>query len=134
MDGTTLVGVVVALVLQTLLGALAIWIVSKLNVGLTVSGFGGAILAAIVIAVVTVLVNFLLASVLVTTGISLGIWSGIVGLIIAAIVLLLSDKILPSLKVNGFVGALAAAVTIGVVNLLIALVLTGLGMVLPGSA
>lgn len=46
MDGATLVGVVVALVLQTLLGALAIWIVGKLNVGLTVSGFGGAILVA----------------------------------------------------------------------------------------
>lgn len=112
MDGTTLVGVIVALVLQTLLGALAIWIVSKLNVGLSVNGFGGAILAAIVIAVLTTMISFLLASVLVTTGMALGLWSGIVGLIVAVVVLLLSDKILPSLKVNGFVGAVAAAVTI----------------------
>lgn len=125
MDAATITGVIVALVLQTLLGALAIWIVSKLNIGLAVDGFGGAILAAIVIAVFTTLFNFLLSSVLVTTGISLGIWSGIVGLIIAVVVLMLSDKILPSLKVNGFVGAVAAAVTIGVVNLLIALVLVG---------
>lgn len=125
MDAATITGVIVALVLQTLLGALAIWIVSKLNIGLAVDGFGGAILTAIVIAVFTTLFNFLLSSVLVTTGISLGIWSGIVGLIIAVVVLMLSDKILPSLKVNGFVGAVAAAVTIGVVNLLIALVLVG---------
>ncbi|HMQ29968.1 MAG TPA: phage holin family protein [Chloroflexaceae bacterium] len=129
MDGTTLVGTIVALVLQTLLGALAIWIVGKLNLGLSVSGFGGAILAAIVIAVVTTLVNLLLASMLVSTGISLGIWSGIVGLIIAVVVLLLSDRILPSLKVDGFVGAVAAAVSIGVVNLLIGLVLVGLQQV-----
>jgi putative membrane protein len=130
MDGVTIVGVIVALVLQTLLGALAIWIVSKLNVGLSVNGFGGAILAAIVIAVLTTMISFLLASVLVTTGISLGIWSGIVGLIVAVVVLLLSDKILPSLKVSGFVGAVAAAVTIGVVNLLIGLVLVSLQQVL----
>ncbi|MGB9634445.1 MAG: phage holin family protein [Chloroflexaceae bacterium] len=118
----TLIGVIVALVLQTLLGALAIWIVSKLNVGLTVAGFGGAIVAAIVIAVLTVIINFLLGSVFVATGISPGIWAGIVGLIVAAVVLLLADRIVPGMKVNGIVGAVAGAVMIGVVNMLIGFV------------
>ncbi len=122
MDMATLIGVIVALVLQTLLGALAIWIVSKLNVGLTVAGFGGAIVAAIVIAVLTVIINFLLGSVFVATGISPRIWAGIVGLIVAAVVLLLADRIVPGMKVNGIVGAVAGAVMIGVVNMLIGFV------------
>lgn len=136
MDMATLVGVVVALVLQTLLGALVIWIVGRLNLGLSVSGFGGAILAAIVIAVVTTLVNLLLGLLLVATGIPLGtgLLGALVALIVAAVVLLISDKILPSLRVDGFLGAMMAAIAIGVVNWLIALVLVGLGMVLPGSA
>ncbi|MFQ3664292.1 MAG: phage holin family protein [Chloroflexaceae bacterium] len=109
-----------------MLGALAIWIVSKINVGLTVAGFGGAIVAAIIIVVLTTIINFLLGSVFVATGISPGVWSGIVGLAIAVVVLLLSDRILPSLKVNGFVGAVAGAVMIGVVNMLIGFVVIGL--------
>lgn len=126
MDMVTLIGVAVALVLQTLVGALVIWIVSKLNVGLTVAGFGGAIVAAIVIAVLTTIINFLLGGVFIATGINPSIWSGIVGLIIAVIVLLLSDRIVPGLKVNGFVGAVAGAVMIGVVNMLVGFVVIGL--------
>ncbi len=122
----TLIGTIVALVIGIALNALVIWIVSKLNLGLRVSGFGGAILAAVVIS----LVNFVLALLLTAAGISVGggILGPLVTLIVAAVVLLISDKILPSLKVSGFWGAILAAIAMGVVNWLIGLVLSALGM------
>jgi len=122
----TLIGTVVALVIGIVLNALVIWIVSKLNLGLRVSGFGGAILAAVVIS----LVNFVLALLLTASGLSVGggILGPLVTLIVAAVVLLISDKILPSLKVSGFWGAILAAIAMGVVNWLIHLLLNALGM------
>lgn len=122
----TLIGTIVALVIGIVLNALVIWIVSKLNLGLRVSGFGGAVLAAVVIS----LVNFVLALLLTAAGISVGggILGPLVTLIVAAVVLLISDKILPSLKVSGFWGAILAAIAMGVVNWLIHLLLNALGM------
>lgn len=122
----TLIGTIVALVIGIVLNALVIWIVSKLNLGLRVSGFGGAILAAVVIS----LVNFVLALLLTAAGISVGggILGPLVTLLVAAVVLLISDKILPSLKVSGFWGAILAAIAMGIVNWLIHLLLNALGM------
>ena len=122
----TLIGTIVALVIGIVLNALVIWIVSKLNLGLRVSGFGGAVLAAVVIS----LVNFLLALLLTAAGISMGggILGPLVTLIVAAVVLLISDKILPNLKVSGFSGAILAAIAMGIVNWLIHLLLNALGM------
>ncbi len=122
------IGVITSLVLTTLLSALIIWIVGKLNLGLSVSGFGAAILAAIVIAVVTFLVALLLAAAGASVG--TGLLGSLVALIVAAVVLLISDKILPGLRVHGFGGAVLAAIAIAVVRWLVAILLTGLGMVI----
>ncbi len=126
MAPAVVIGFVVSLVLTTLINALVIWIVGKLNLGLRVSGFGGAILAALVIA----LVNFLLALLLTAAGVSMGtdILSPLVALVVAAVVLLISDKIVPSLKVSGFGGAILAAIAIGFFNWLVAVLLKALGM------
>jgi uncharacterized membrane protein YvlD (DUF360 family) len=51
-----------------------------------------------------------------------------VSLIIAAIVLLISDRILSGMEVAGFGGAILAAIAIAVVHWLIALVLGLLGL------
>ena len=45
-------GVIFSFVISLLVAALVIWIVSKFNLGLSVSGYGAAIIAALVIAVV----------------------------------------------------------------------------------
>ncbi|MGL4649721.1 MAG: phage holin family protein [Caldilineaceae bacterium] len=97
--------------------AVVIWIVGKLNLGLTVTGFGGALIAAVVIALVTGLVAWLFT----ILGISVGggFIGGLIALVIAAVVLLLSDKFAPGMKVNGFVGAIVAALGIGLVGWLI---------------
>ena len=109
----TLLGILLALVAA----AVVIVIVSKLNLGLTVDGFGPAIIAAAVIAIVGGLIYWLLGLLGITIG---GDWLGaIINLIIAAVVLLTAGRMLKGLKVNGFVGALVAAIAIGVVTWLI---------------
>ena len=106
----TLLGILLALVLA----AVVIMIVSRLNLGLTVDGFGPAIIAAAVIAIVGGLIYWLLGVLGITIG---GGWLGaIINLIIAAVVLLTAGRMLKGLKVNGFVGAIVAAIAIGVVT------------------
>jgi len=111
-----LVGTILGVVVGILLYALAIWVVGKLGLGLKVSGFVPAIIAAIVIAVASALIVWLLGAI----GLSLGGFLGaIIHLIIAALVLMFAGNVVKGLKVKGFVGALIAAVAIAVVSWLI---------------
>jgi putative membrane protein len=57
-----------------------------------------------------------------------GILGLIVYLIIAAVVLLLSDRLLPGLSVSGFGGAIIAAIAIGIVTWLISWLLSLIGI------
>jgi putative membrane protein len=109
-------GSILGVVIGILLYALAIWVVGKLGLGLKVSGFVPAIVAAIVIAVASALIVWLLGAL----GPSLGGFLGaIVHLIIAALVLIFAGNVVKGLQVKGFVGALIAAVAIAVVSWLI---------------
>ena len=73
-----------------------------------------AIWAALVIAIVTAVLMWLLGLLGITIG---GGWLGaIIALIIAAIVLMISDKFLSGMQVGGFGGAIIAAIAIGVVT------------------
>lgn len=113
----TILSVLVALVLY----ALVIYVVGRLNLGLTVDGFVGAFIAGAVIAIVAWLVNWLLAQLGISIG---GGWFGaLVSLVVAALVLMVADKFVPGMKVHGFVGALVAAIAIAVVAWLIGLLL-----------
>jgi len=103
---------ILAMIIAVLINALVIWIVGKLNLGLTVSGYVGAIVAAIVIALLGWGIFWLLSLIGIT--IHGGILSAISALIVGAVVLLISDKILPGLEVEGFGGAIIAAIAIGV--------------------
>lgn len=114
-----IVGLLIGIVLGALISGFVIWIVSKIGLGLEVDGFGSAFIAAIVIAVIGGIINWLLSLLGITVG---GGWLGaLVNLVVAAIVLLISDRFLKGLRVAGFVGALVAAVAIGVVYWLLAL-------------
>jgi putative membrane protein len=53
-------GVVWGFLIALIVSAIVIWIVGKLGLGMTVSGFGGAIIAALVIAIVAAVVSWLL--------------------------------------------------------------------------
>lgn len=117
-------GEILSLIVVILLNALVIWIVGKLGLGLTVAGFVPAIVAAIAISLISWVVLWLLG----LLGIQMGggWWGAIISLIVAAVVLLLAGGLLPGLAVNGFVGALVAAVAIAVVAWLVNLIVVPL--------
>ena len=110
-------GAILNFVIALLISALVIWIVSRLNLGLTVRGYGAAIIAALVIAVVAGVVSWLLGLLNITIG--GGLLGAIILLIIAAVVLMLSDKFVPGMEVKGFKGAIIAAIAIAVVSWII---------------
>jgi putative membrane protein len=122
----SIVAAIVGIVIAALIGGFIIWIVGKLGLGLTVSGFGAAFIAAIIIAVVGGVVTWLLGLLHITIG--GGFLGGIINLIVAAIVLLVSGRIVPGLQVKGFLGAMVAAIAIGVVAWLLSLLLGALGI------
>lgn len=120
-------GLIVSIVISALISGFVIWIVGRLGLGLEVAGFGAAFIAAIVIAVVTGVLVWLLG----LFGLSIGgpgLLGAIMGLIVAAIILMISDKFVPGMKVNGFGGALVAAIAIGIVNWLVVWVLGLFGL------
>lgn len=108
-----------------LASALVIWIVGRLNLGMTVDGFVPAIVAAVVIAIVSAVLTWLLNQLGIGGG---GLVGALISLVVAAVVLLLSDKFVPGMRVNGFVGAIVAAIAIGVVAWLLTLLLNALGI------
>ena len=114
----TIVGVIIGILIGALFTGLIIWIVGKLGLGLEVSGFGPAYIAAIVIAILNGLVAWLLGALNLTIG--TGIVGAIIHLVIAAIVLMLAGNFVKGLVVKGFTGAVVAALAIAAVGWLIA--------------
>jgi len=108
---------IIGLIIAFLVAAVVIWIVSKLGLGLSVDSYMTAIIAAIVIAIVGALILWLFGILGISIG---GGWLGaIIYLIVAAVVLMISDRFLSGMQVNGFVGAIVAAIAIGVVTWII---------------
>lgn len=112
-----IIGVLIGIALAGLVSSVIIWIVGRLGLGLVVSGFAPALLAAFVIAILSGAITWLLT----TLGLTIdgGIMGGIIHLLIAALVLFLSSRIVPGVMVQGGVGALIAALAIGAIGWLI---------------
>jgi len=111
---TSILATVLAWVLIWAAGAVVLMIVSRLNLGLSVESFGAAFIASAVISVVAGLIHWFFGFI----GFEIvnpNLLGAIVGLIVAAVVLLISDRFVKGMKVNGFVGALIAAAAYGVV-------------------
>ena len=112
---------VLAIIFGILIGALfyglIIVIVSNLGLGLEVSGFGPAFIAAIVVAVVGWLITWLLGVLGITIG--AGLLGAIINLVLSAIVLMIAGRFIKGMVVKGFTGALVAAIAIGAVAWLI---------------
>jgi putative membrane protein len=121
-----IINALVGIGIASVVGAVVIRIVSSLNLGLWVRGFGAAFIAAIVITVVGIAIRSILAAIGVPDP------GGIVGfverLIVAAIVLMLADKLLSGLTVHGFKGALIAALGISVISWMLGLFLRAMGI------
>jgi putative membrane protein len=119
-------GAIWSFVVALVVAAVVLMIVSRLNLGLSVSGFMSAAIAAVVIAVVGAVVLWLLG--LFGLSIGGGIMGTLVYLVVAAIVLMFSDKFVQGMQVNGFMGAVIAAIAIGVVYWLLSWLLGLVGI------
>ena len=113
MDANSLLG----LLINWVLAAAVIYIVSRLGLGLTVTSFVSALIAAAIIAVVAWLIGLVLPDSWTQGG---GWISALLSLIVSAIVLLVADRFLLGMKGNGFVGALVAAIAIAVLSFIVA--------------
>jgi putative membrane protein len=121
--------VLIVFVVATVVNGLVIWTVSSLNLGLSVRGFFTALIAAIVIATIGTVVRLVMAAIGVP---NLGGITGFVErLIISAVVLMASDKLLPGLRVHGFKGAIIAALAIAVILWVLELFLRAGGIEMP---
>ena len=116
----------ISFLVALIVSAVVIYIVGRLNLGLTVSGFGDAIIAALVISIVGTIVFWLLSLLGLTIG--GGLLGTIIYIIVAAIILMISDRFVPGVKVNGFSGAIVAAIAIGVVTWIITWLLGLIGI------
>ena len=112
-----LIALLIILVIASPIYALIIWLVGKLRLGLEVSGFGAAFLAAVVIVLLNSLVILLLGAI----GITLegDLLAVIIQLVIAALTLMIADRIVKGLYVKGYKGALLTAAAIAAVGWLI---------------
>ncbi len=113
----TIIGVIIGILIGALFTGLIIWIVGKLGLGLEVSGFGPAYIAAIVIAILNGLVAWLFGALNLTIG--TGIVGAIIHLVIAAVVMMAAGNFVKGLVVKGFTGAVVAALAIAAVGWLI---------------
>ena len=118
----TLLGTILGLALAWAFGAVVLMIVGRLGLGLSVDGFVPAFIASAVISIVAGVIIWALGLINISVG-GPGLLGAIVSLVVAAIVLLISDRFVKGMKVNGFVGALIAAIAYGVVVWLIQWVL-----------
>ena len=114
-----IVGLIIGTLVAAVLSGVIIWLVGKLNVGLSVNSFGWAMLAGLFIGAITNFLNQLLPGMneILTVAIHL---------VIAAAVILLAGKLFSGVTVDGFKGALIAAVAIALVGLVLAYVLVAL--------
>lgn len=118
---------ILGVIVSILVAAVVIYVVGRLNLGLSVENFTSAIIAAVVIGLITGVIVWLLGLLGITLG-GTGLLAGIVAVLVAAVVLLISDRFVPGMKVKGFAGAIIAAIAIGVINWLILWVLGLLGL------
>lgn len=121
-------GTLISMLVYWVVAALVIFIVGKLNLGLQVKSFGAALLAALVIALVAGVLGWVFSLFGFTLG--TGLLAALINLVVAALVLLISDKFLGGMEVHGFMGAIVAAIAIGAVGWGVTWLLSLFGIVL----
>ena len=113
-----IVGLVIGILIGAVISGAIIWIVSKLNMGLSVDSFGWAMLAGLFIGVITTLITQFVPNLN-------GIVGAIVHLVVSAVVIMLAGKAFSGVKVDGFSGALLAACVMALIGFGLALLLGG---------
>lgn len=116
-----IIGLVIGVLISAVISGFIIWLVSKFNIGLTVDNFGWAMLAGLFIGFFTNLIMQFLPG-------QGGIVTAVVQLLVAAAVIVAAGKVFSGVKVEGYSGALVAAVIMALVSFGLAMLLTGAAM------
>jgi putative membrane protein len=105
------------ILLNWVLSALAVWIVSQVVHGISVSGIKGALIAALVIGFINATIGALLK--ILTFPLTL-VTLGLFWFVINALMLELASALLsPSFQVRGFFAAFVGAIVLSLVNLVL---------------
>ncbi len=119
MELGTWIGAIIGVLIGALISGTVLWIVGKLKLGLTVESFGSAVLAGLLIGLLSSIAVALIGS----PG---GVIGAIINLVIAAVVIFFAGTALKGLSVDGFGGALLAAVAIAAIYWILNLVAMGM--------
>jgi len=104
------------LLLNWVLSALAVWVVSKIVPGFYVSGAVAALIAALAIGFINATLGLLLK--IITFPLTL-VTLGLFWLIINALMLELASAVVPGFQIHGFLAAFIGAIVLSLVNLLL---------------
>ena len=104
------------LLLNWVLSALAVWVVSKIVPGFYVSGVVAALIAALAIGFINATIGLLLK--IITFPLTL-VTLGLFWLIINALMLELASAVVPGFQIHGFFAAFVGAIVLSLVNLLL---------------
>jgi putative membrane protein len=106
------------------ISAVAVWVTAQVLPGFTVTGAKGAIIASAVIGLISALFGWLLWLVLGVGTLGIAWLLGfITQFVVLAIVIMFADKMISSLKVNGFGTAFIGSIIITVVSAVLTRVL-----------
>ncbi len=120
------IGLVLGVLISAVISGFIIWLVSKFNIGLSVDNFGWAMLAGLFIGFFTNLIMHFVPG-------QGGLVTAIVQLLVAAAVILLAGKVFSGVKVDGYSGALVAAVIMALISFGLAMLLAGAMMTAPAG-
>ena len=104
------------ILINWLLSAVSLLIVTRIVPGFVVKGFGTALIAAVVIGLVNATIGLLLK--LLTLPLTI-LTLGVFWLIINALMLMLASALVPGFKVDGFLPAFLGAIVLSLVNMLL---------------
>ena len=104
------------LLLNWVLSALAVWVVSKIVPGVYVNGPMAALIAALAIGFINATIGFVLK--IVTLPLTI-VTFGLFWLVINALMLELASALVPGFQVRGFLAAFIGAIVLSLVNLLL---------------
>jgi putative membrane protein len=108
------------LLLNWVLSAIAVWIVSKLVPGVHVSGPTAALIAALAIGFINATLGFVLK--IITFPLTL-LTLGLFWFVINALMLELASAVVPGFQVRGFFAAFVGAIVLSLVNLVLKAIL-----------
>lgn len=124
-------GAIIGFIVGVVIAAIVLLIVSRLNLGLQVTGFNGAVIAAIIISIISSVVLALLEAIGIRIG--GGFLGFIIWLLVSALVLIIAGKLLPGMSVSGFSGAILSAIAIALIYWVLSLILGPLVSPLPAA-